>query len=185
MSDRKRLFIAIDLPDSVQLEVERCQIGIPTAKWVKKENLHLTLQFLGELSFEEFKILRHILSTVKGKSFYMVLKEPKVFFKKQKILWLKAEPEEVIINLRNNILKIIQKEKSQFNNLILKDKEKFLPHVTIARMNQVNQRKLNDYLLTFENFSTMEFKVDSFILFSSILKPEGAIYTREEIYKLD
>jgi len=181
----KRLFIGIDLPEEIKNFVERCQIGIPTARWVQKENLHLTLQFLGEISFKDYDFLRHILQKVKGKAFYMYLSSPKVFYKKQKILWLKAEPENPILELRNSIIDQLNQHKDELQNLKLNDKEKFLPHVTIARMNMVNQKKLNEYLLTFEDFSTKEFKVGNFVLFSSILKREGPIYTKEKIYELD
>jgi 2'-5' RNA ligase len=184
-SNTKRLFIAIELPEEIQNQVENCQIGIPTAKWVKKENLHLTLQFLGEIETENFYLLRQMLKIIKGTSFSIVLKQPNVFYKKQKILWLKAEPESPIVELRNHILKILKTEKNHLRNLEINEKEKFLPHVTIARMYEVNQRKLNDYLLTFRDFSTQEFKVNTFVLFSSILKPNGAIYTKEEIYELE
>lgn len=48
-----RLFWAVNLPDSVKAElgklVEKLRISNADAKWVEEHNLHLTLQFLGEV----------------------------------------------------------------------------------------------------------------------------------------
>ncbi|MCS7206219.1 MAG: RNA 2',3'-cyclic phosphodiesterase [Leptospiraceae bacterium] len=178
--NHKRVFIALDIPEEVRDEIERCQIGIPTAKWTKKENLHLTLEFLGEIPLDLFEHIREILREVQGKRFRISLQEPNVFIKKQKILWLKAIPNEPVIALRNEIIKLLQKYKIPLS----KPAQNFIPHVTIARMDVVNQRKLNEYLLSFEGFTTMEFDVVSFFLYSSILHPHGSIYTKEEEYAL-
>ncbi len=178
------MFLGIEIPEQIQEEVERCQLGLSTAKWVKKENLHLTLQFFGNLNLEQINLLRQILKEVKMNSFLMKLKQPKVFYKKQKILWLKGEPEEKVIELRNYILKILSKNDEFINFYHQFKKEKFLPHVTIARLNIVNYKKLNEYLITYEDFNTNEFLVDNFVLYSSTLLPEGAQYTKEEVYSL-
>lgn len=177
---KKRIFIAISIPDFIIEEIEKCQRGIPKAKWIKKENLHITLQFIGEISIEDLKNIRQILKMIKQEKFNIRIKNPKVFYRKfQKILWLSVEPEEPILILRNKILKELSK-----NQIDLK-KEEYTPHLTIARLENPIPKVLNDYLMTYENFSTEEFTIDSYTLFSSILTPSGAIYTEEEIYFLD
>ncbi len=178
------MFLGIEIPEHIQEEVKRCQFGLSSAKWVKKENLHLTLQFFGNLNIDQIYLLRQILKEVKMESFLMKLLQPNVFYNKQKVLWLKGEPENKIIELRKYILKILSKN-DVFQNLYHQfKKEKFLPHVTIARMNVVNHQKLNEYLITYEDFNTNEFLVDNFILYSSTLLPDGAQYTKEEVYNL-
>lgn len=172
-----RTFIGIDVPEEVREEIQRCQIGIPTAKWTKKENLHITLEFLGEIPKETFEEIEEKLSHVKMPKFKIRLLQPNVFFKKQKILWLKVQPAEPLAALRNEILKSIEVHHKG-------NKQQFLPHLTIARMDTVHQRKLDEYLLAFEDFTTNEFEVNSFVLFSSILQPQGPVYTREREYTL-
>ncbi|MGH2785964.1 MAG: RNA 2',3'-cyclic phosphodiesterase [Actinomycetota bacterium] len=48
-----RLFVAVDLPATVKDELDRVitelRPAIPNAKWVPRDNLHLTLSFLGEV----------------------------------------------------------------------------------------------------------------------------------------
>ena len=52
---RRRVFIAINLPENIKKELSDYQfkwLELP-ASWVKKENLHITLSFLGYLIDEE------------------------------------------------------------------------------------------------------------------------------------
>jgi len=52
---RHRIFIAINLPEDVKRNLLDCQnkwLELP-CRWTKKENLHITLMFLGYLSDEE------------------------------------------------------------------------------------------------------------------------------------
>jgi 2'-5' RNA ligase len=60
-----RLFVAIDLPaeakDSLGELIERLRSSIPDAKWVPRDNLHLTLSFLGEVPDERADAVRHAL----------------------------------------------------------------------------------------------------------------------------
>jgi 2'-5' RNA ligase len=47
-----RLFVAVDLPEQARREVARglavLRAGLPPARWVRPEGVHLTLKFLGE-----------------------------------------------------------------------------------------------------------------------------------------
>ncbi|MFY9585932.1 MAG: RNA 2',3'-cyclic phosphodiesterase [Actinomycetota bacterium] len=52
-----RLFVGIDMPAAVKDEIagliERLRVtGVPDAKWVPRDNLHVTLSFLGEVREE-------------------------------------------------------------------------------------------------------------------------------------
>jgi 2'-5' RNA ligase len=51
-----RLFVALELPDSVHREIERfiarLERELPRARWVRSEGVHLTLAFLGETQGE-------------------------------------------------------------------------------------------------------------------------------------
>ena len=44
-----RLFVAISLPDELRAQLGQLTNGLPGARWVNEESLHLTLRFLGEL----------------------------------------------------------------------------------------------------------------------------------------
>ena len=56
MSEQWRCFVALDLPEPIQaqllaIQAKLQQLGLPI-RWSKPENLHLTLQFLGNIAIE-------------------------------------------------------------------------------------------------------------------------------------
>ena len=68
-----RLFIAIEIPKAVKLQLIElknwlCSFGI-VSKWVEEDNIHLTLQFLGETNEKQVdKIIKAIRNACSGKS---------------------------------------------------------------------------------------------------------------------
>ena len=44
-----RLFVGLDLPDALKEAVAELQLGLPGARWMGAEGLHLTLAFIGEV----------------------------------------------------------------------------------------------------------------------------------------
>ena len=44
-----RLFVALALPNQIRDQIAPIQSGLPDARWVRQENLHLTIRFIGEV----------------------------------------------------------------------------------------------------------------------------------------
>ena len=44
-----RLFVALEIPESVRERLGMLQGGVPGARWVDDDQLHLTLRFIGEV----------------------------------------------------------------------------------------------------------------------------------------
>ncbi|MBF0206857.1 MAG: RNA 2',3'-cyclic phosphodiesterase, partial [Oligoflexia bacterium] len=42
-----RLFVAIDLPEAIKQELSMLKLGMPNARWVDTDQIHLTLRFIG------------------------------------------------------------------------------------------------------------------------------------------
>jgi 2'-5' RNA ligase len=64
-----RLFIALPLPERLTLALERIQEGVAGANWVPRENMHLTLRFIGETDGDTFEDLIEALAEVVVESF--------------------------------------------------------------------------------------------------------------------
>ncbi len=176
--NKKRVFLGIPIQPDIQNEIENCQFGLQDTKWTKKENLHLTLLFLGDITITELEELKEIMDNVKEKPFEISLKKPQIFIKKiDSILWLQAVPDKEILNLRTKILNELDKTNIRYDK---SSKQKFTSHVTIARIKKLNYKRLNDYFQTFESFATSIFTVNAFTIFSSILKSDGPIYFPEK-----
>src|SRR5688500_18957602 len=56
-----RLFIAIDLPEPIKLRLADLCSGLPDAKWVKHEQMHLTLHFIGDVNESGFGAVKSAL----------------------------------------------------------------------------------------------------------------------------
>jgi 2'-5' RNA ligase len=57
MAGSRRLFVGLEVPPEVRAAVEAAfapwRVGVPTARWVPPENLHITVRFLGPVRPEE------------------------------------------------------------------------------------------------------------------------------------
>jgi len=180
MPERKRVFIAINLPKDLKQELSFYQKKFSQlpAKWVEPENLHLTIVFLGHLYEKEISKVINGCETIskKHKSFPLTVRKvcygPLGFFP-PRMVWaiLKSSPELTL--LKDNI----EQELKQIINY--KPEEKgFLPHITLARLKGWEFRNLEwDERVEIEEEINSEFKVFSFELMESILRRKGAQYS--------
>mgnify|MGYP001614107489 CR=1 FL=1 len=165
-----RCFIAIDLPRNAIKEIKNIQklIGkkfIFTGKFIEEENLHLTLKFLGEIDVDKTEEIKRRLKTIKLKIFNASLNNIGVFSKRfPKIIWVKFNgAEELQKEIDNNLKDLFEPE------------NRFMSHVTIARIKYINEKKgLVEYLKALK--CKEEFIVDKFYLKKSELLPEGPVY---------
>ena len=44
-----RLFVGLPIPADIRLSLSKLSAGLPGAKWVKEDNFHVTLRFIGEV----------------------------------------------------------------------------------------------------------------------------------------
>jgi len=69
-----RLFIAVDLPDTIKKNLEAMFFGIPGARWVTHDQLHLTVRFIGEVEGTLFHDIKSALEEVSIAPFDLQLK---------------------------------------------------------------------------------------------------------------
>ena len=172
-----RLFIAIEIPDIVCEQLSEIARGLPGVRWA--DGYHLTLKFLGEMSALEFAELQERLDRVRIDSFSLQLRGVGQFGLKgvPSVLWASVNDQPTLFELQ----KAVEKSLGEF---AMRDKKKFQPHITLARLHGVTPRRLSQYLEEFQDFESDAFIVDSFHLFSSRLRPEGAVHTVERSYSL-
>jgi 2'-5' RNA ligase len=162
-----RLFIAIDLPEQAKENIEKIKSelkGIKGVKPVSKENIHLTLKFLGEVADEKAEDIAMALSQVKFKPFNISINKMGVFPNEQRIqvLWVDAEPAEPLFEVK----KMIDAALPRF-----KDDHPFKSHITFARIkyvaNDSDKKKILDILK--KSVEKTEFLVNKFRLYKSDL----------------
>jgi 2'-5' RNA ligase len=174
-----RLFVAIDLPDAVAQSLLRLQSGVPGARWQSREQLHLTLRFIGEVDGRDAASIDEMLSSIADPRFMVELKTVGEFGRKTpRALWAGVAPNDALLHLQRKIETAIQR-------LGLPPEErKYTPHVTLARLRGTPRGAVMDFLTDHALYASGPFEARAFTLFSSHLSPSGSIYTPERVYPL-
>jgi 2'-5' RNA ligase len=165
----KRLFIAIPLPDDIiQLLVAYQSIIVhPNLAWVKPENLHITVHFLGNIQKNEIhNIEEKLASLVTFPSFSLQGKEIKAINRRGKIDMIWAGFQE------SNEFIILATQMAQILRLPLTHPP--LPHITLARVKRNKVVKLRDS--SFQLTNPMILQVKKVGLYESNLTPHGPVY---------
>ncbi len=175
-----RLFIAVELPPDIRSYIKDLGRGIPGARPIREEQIHLTLNFLGEVEGTMFKDIRECLLKVKKNPFPIQISGVGHFPPrgKPRVLWAGVTPADEVIRLKKRV------DKELLTCGLKMDKRKFIPHITLARLRDSPIQRVTAFLAGNSFLKTPEFTVDSFHLFSSRLGRNGAIHTLEESYEL-
>jgi len=177
-----RTFIAIEISETIRNALVQIQSHLKYSgadvKWVEKDNIHLTLKFLGEISEEKTEKIKTILDSIakEAKPFEMTVKEIGAFPKIEypRVIWVsldKGRDESKI--LAEKIDEALSKIGFQ------KETRPFASHLTIGRVRSAkNKAALKEKMTSCELLSISPYSVSSVILFQSTLTPKGSIYAK-------
>ncbi|GAB4340188.1 MAG: RNA 2',3'-cyclic phosphodiesterase [Desulfobulbaceae bacterium] len=175
-----RLFVAIDLPEEIKERLTPLCCGLPGARWVAPEQLHLTLRFIGDVDSTVFRDVREALAGVRSDGFRLRL-EGMGFFPprgKPRVVWVGVPRSDQLLRLRNRV------ESALVAAGLEPEGRKYAPHITLARLKNTPAGKVGDFLARNGLFMTGEFPVTAFFLYSSVLNTKGAKHYIEEAYPL-
>lgn len=175
-----RLFVAAELPAEVRARLAGLGGGVPGAKWVPPENLHLTLRFIGEVAVPEVADIMAALAQVRGAPMDVTLAEVGHYgpAARARVLWVGVERNPALVQLRDRI------ESSLVRAGIEPEQRKFSPHITLARLKRAPARRIRDFVEARNLFRAGPFRVDRFVLFSSLLGGENSVHRVEADYPL-
>jgi 2'-5' RNA ligase len=177
-----RLFVAADLPEGARDDICALYEAIPGAKWVSDDKLHITLRFIGDADGDAFQSIESALRSVAFVPFVLKLKSTGFFPPRgvPRVLWCGVSRSEELTRLQKQVERALTAKAG-----IPHEDRKFSPHITIARLNGSPDEKLARFLSVNAMFETEEFTVSSITLYSSVLKRDGAVYTKEAEYKME
>jgi len=175
-----RLFVALGLPEDIRARLDAIAAGVPGADWVESDNYHLTLRFVGETPEDKAEDLAYALMAIRHKPFDIELAGVGHFKTGDEVraLWAGVKPSDALDMLHRKVDEACRKE--GFAN----EPRKFLPHVTLARLNGAPLGKIQDFLIENALFKAGPIRVDSFALYSSLRRQGGAVYTEEAAFFL-
>jgi len=180
-----RLFVALEIPSAVRenlatliAELRAADASSPKnkARWVRPENLHVTLKFIGHVEADKLDAIRAALAEVRpqqpvelrfrGLGFFPNDKRPRVF-------WAGIETSPNLAPLASEIDARMEKLG------IPRETREFAPHLTLARFDppgiseKLRAAARENYTREFGTLRTGEFH-----LIESKTRPTGAEYTR-------
>jgi RNA 2',3'-cyclic 3'-phosphodiesterase len=174
-----RLFVALALPAQIVDSLTAIQSGVPGARWLTREQMHLTLRFIGECDGREEAAVDDALHTIAAPSFPLVIKGVGEFGgRNPNALWAGVESNEALLHLQRKIESALQRVG------LPAEARKFTPHITLARLRAAPRGRVMDFLSHHGLFKCPAFDVSGFVLYSSHLSPEGSVYRAEKAYRL-
>jgi 2'-5' RNA ligase len=174
-----RLFVAVAIPDGVAQPLLLMQGGVPGARWSTREQLHLTLRFIGEVDGREANAIDDALSALTAPKFTLALKGVGEFGGgKPRALWAGVAPSQALLHLQRKVETALQRIGLEA------EQRKFTPHVTLARLKATARGHVMEFLVDHALYASVPFAVEEFILYSSETSPKGSLYVPERRYPL-
>lgn len=172
----KRLFVAIDMPESVTNILSEMNPHLPGVRWLKPDQIHLTLSFLGNVGPIAEETLRGKLAAIHFVPFFMPVVGVGTFPAKGKpnVIWAgvgSGHPQLF------HVYKKVQE--AALASALEPDLRAWHPHITFARCRDVAPHEIRPFLKEHAQFDAGLVRIESFALYSSIPGPLGSAYTRE------
>ena len=172
----KRLFVSLDLPESVTAALVRLDPRQRGVRWLAPKQIHLTLGFFGNVEPDAVEQLREHLLAIRFHPFFLPVTGLGTFPSKgrPKIIWIgvgAAHPH--LFQLHKRV------QDAGLAAGIVADLRPWHPHITLARCQDLSAESIRRFLRAHGAFDAGLIRIDSFHLKSSLLTPAGSIYTTE------
>ncbi|MBA7513819.1 RNA 2',3'-cyclic phosphodiesterase [subsurface metagenome] len=179
--EKIRTFIAVNLNSEIKEYLTSLQINlnIPDAKikWVEKNNLHLTMKFLGYISLEQRELIKAELKEIASRYSLLIIRLSSTIgvfptYKMPRIIWVGIkEGISELKELYNSI------ENKLSNKGFPREDKDFSGHITIGRVKFIRDKTNFIQILKRIEVNNFTQEVGSIDLMESKLTPSGPIYS--------
>jgi len=175
-----RLFVAIDMPLTIRSLLHGMARELPGVRPVPRDQLHLTLKFIGDVEADRLVSLTKDLAAVESLPFSLALRGVGRFPPRgvPRIVWAGITPRVELSQLHSRLNGILSESG------VASDSRSFFPHTTLARLKYPNPQAVRHFLEKYQGFETESFLIENFKLYSSRLTSGGAIHSLEALYEL-
>lgn len=177
-----RLFVAIDLPDETKDRILSLrEDDLPPGRWARRDALHLTLHFIGDVPEAVARAYQRVLDQVSISAFNMRIQGVGQFpiNDRPRVIWAGAQNTSALRALHEAVGGALEREGFR------RERRRFHPHITLMRFRKPIRRGLaSKWLNTHIDFYAEPFRVERFALYESDLQPSGAVYSKRGIFEL-
>ena len=177
-----RLFVAIDLPDVTKDRILSLrQDDLPPGRWARRDALHLTLHFIGDVPEAVARAYQRRLAEVKVGAFELRIQGLGQFpiNDRPRVIWAGAQNTPALRALHEAVGGALEREGFR------RERRRFQPHITLMRFKKPLRRGLaSKWIQAHIDFYAEPFRVERFALYESDLQPSGAVYTRRAHFPL-
>ena len=185
----KRIFIAIkvDPGDILAKAIDSLKFAFTgnAVRWTDKDNIHITLSFLGDTDTKKIPGIISMLEKVCSASccFELTLRSTGLFrdINDPRILWIGIDSSENLKKLNRLITTGLEEAGFPIDN------RSFSPHITIGRVKRnaaTNKEIFSSFLDNYHNTIFRTMNVSEIILYESVLLPTGPLYKPIRIISL-
>jgi len=175
-----RVFIAINLPENIKKELISYQEKWPElpVRWTKRENIHITLVFLGSVSDEDILEICKIAREVAERHSAFPINFKRICYgppgkMPPRMVWAEGEKSRDLGGLQQDL------ENSISNiNIGKSEKREYAPHLTLGRIKEWEFKKIEPEERPEIDFEiNLSFEVNSIEVMESELRKGGPEYT--------
>jgi 2'-5' RNA ligase len=127
-----RLFIAINFDEETKDKIHKISDKVKKfadkGKFVSKEHMHITLEFLGEVDESKLDSIKHAMNKVKEEGFTLELSDIGHFKRREgNIYWIGLKENRSLINLQAELHRYLLEQGFTLEN------RPYKPHLTLGR----------------------------------------------------
>ena len=170
-----RVFVAVEVDNKDILQKIRSmqESAHFKAKPIRIDQIHFTLQFLGEIDKEKCEKVKDLLRTITFSQFDLSLKGVGGFpnLKNPRVIWIGTDKKGA-----EKLVEMTKEIQMKLTSLGFEKDKKFKPHLTVFRV----KHKINDISLQMKEYEVIEFGtqiMSKIKLKKSVLTAKGAEYS--------
>src|SRR5262249_48243085 len=105
-----RLFVALEIPESVRTRMALLQGGVPGARWANDDQMHLTLRFIGEVDENIAHDIDDALAGIRAPAFKLEFAGVGEFGgKNPRALWAGVRANDALMHLQKKVETALQR----------------------------------------------------------------------------
>jgi len=182
-----RTFLAIPLPKSAisvkNMLYSTLEDSPSDIQWVKNQQLHLTVKYLGNTPESLFnKIIENVKDVTKDFStFDLIIQKTGCFpvVERPRVLWMGVKGNTTSLNDL-----VVRIDKKLDNIGFPKNMDHYVPHITVARLKYPQKYTPNINVFLNSSYDPIDFTANRMQFFTSELLPTGTIYSLIQTFPL-